>query len=474
MTLPASGAGEGQAEAGGPIARLTDSRQLTLQVLLEVEAGQGANEALAAALGACTLSARDRALVTNLVDGTLRWRGRLDHVLAHFSKYPLADLPLPILTILRLGAYQLLFLDRVPAAAAVSQSVQLARRRGHAGTAGLVNALLRRLATAASQVPFPDPAQDPAGYLAASCSHPRWLLERWLNHYGYQETLALCQADNEPPPLTLRANRLRASRDGLAQALAAEGITTRSCSLAPDCLVVTGGAERLRQGQAWRQGWFTIQGEGSLLVGYLASPLPGWRVDDLCAGVGGKATHLAELMDGRGRVVAYDKSAARLRLLEQEAQRLGVEIETRVADATQLPGRGESNLVLVDAPCSGTGTLRRRPDARWRKTPRQLETLPGLQLALLGAGAGLLHKGGYLIYTTCSLEPEENEQVVAAFLANHPGYQAQDCRDALPFLPPDAFGEGGRFVRLLPHRHGTDGMYMAALTSPAAGGKSRR
>jgi len=463
----------GKPGAGGA-ARPPDPRGLAYRVLMQGEAGRGANEALDQALERSALDERDRSLVTALVDGTLRWRARLDHVLAHYSKYPLADLPTPILTILRLGAFQMLCLERVPASAAVNEAVRLARRWGHAGTAGLVNALLRRVAEHGTEVPFPDPEQDPAGYLAVAYSHPRWLVERWLARWGYEDTLALVRVDNEPAPLDLRANRLRTSRDGLAALLRAEGVETAPGALAPDCLQVTAGAAGLRRTRAWAEGMFSIQGQGSMLVGYLASPMPGWKVSDLAAGTGGKATHLAELMDGRGRVTAYDKAAARLQVLGREAARLGLEIAAICADATTLPPTGDQDLVLVDAPCSGTGALRRRPDARWRKQERQLVELSALQQALLVAADGLLHKGGHLIYTTCSLEPEENEHVVAAFLATHPHFRQEDCRQALPFLPAEVFAEGGRAVRLLPHRHNTDGMFMVSLRKAEAGSGPRR
>ena len=458
-----------RSEAGGSAARLSVARELALAVLLEAAAGRPANEALERALERSRLDERDRALTTALVDGTLRWQGRLDHVLGHFSKHPLSQLPAPILAALRLGAFQLLFLERVPPCAAVDESVRLAHRFGHLGTARLVNAVLRRVAERAGEVPFPDPGQDPAGYLTAYYSHPPWLVARWLARYGYQETEALCRADNEPPQPNLRANRLVTSRDRLAVALAQEGIVTAPCLLAPDCLAVVEGGGRLRGTAAWRQGAFTIQGQGSMLAGYLASPMPGWQVADLCAGTGGKATHLAELMEGRGTVLAYDRSARRIQALQQEARRLGLTIQAEVADATGLPASGRLDLALVDAPCSGTGTLRRRPDLRWHRCEGELGRLVALQGALLSAAAGLLHKGGHLIYTTCSLEPEENEGVVASFLESHPGYRAQDCREALPFLPADVFAISGESLHLLPHRHGTDGMFMAALRKVAAG-----
>lgn len=435
---------------------------LALDLLLRVAAGASANAALDQALTAASLDPRDAGFVTELVDGTLRWQGRLDYQLQQLLERPPAELPLPILLILRLGAYQVTRL-RVPAHAAVNESVALARRYGHEGTAKLTNAVLRRLEREHETLPFPDPAVDPVGYLAAACSHPAWLVARWLPRFGFDATQALLEVNNTPPPLTLRVNRRWITRDGLESFLRMHGVETAPTAISPWGLTFTaGGNPRLLD--EYREGLFSIQGEGSMVMVELLRPgrnRQGW---DLAAGVGGKTTYLAEWVDDSGALLATDTSAERLQVLEREATRLELHsIAVAGGDARTAPVDPASrDYALLDAPCSGTGALRRQADARWTKTPEQIGELAQLQSELLEAAARALKPDGVLLYCTCSLEPEENEETVAAFLARHPDWALEEAGAKHRTLPADARDAAG-YVRLWPPAHGTDGFFAARL-----------
>ncbi|MHB9132232.1 MAG: 16S rRNA (cytosine(967)-C(5))-methyltransferase RsmB [Armatimonadota bacterium] len=438
-------------------------RLLALETLLQVEEGVSANAALDRVLAGSEMDPRDRGLLTELVDGTLRWQGRLDYQLQYLMDRPLTELPKPILLTLRLGAYQITLLDRIPAHAAVNDAVSLARRYGHEGTAKLVNAVLRRLEREAATIPFPDVEKDPVAYLSAAYSHPAWLVARWLPRFGFAETEALLKIDNTTPPLTLRVNRRWITREGLQSFLEMHGTTTEPTRISPWGLTVTSGGNP-RQLDEYQEGLFSIQGEGSMVIVELLRPgrnRAGW---DMAAGVGGKTTNLAEWVDDTGSLLATDTSSERLTMLQREMERLDLHsITVQQADARVYPVEPESmDYILLDAPCSGTGSLRRQADARWRKTPEQITELVQLQRELLEAAACALKPEGILLYCTCSLEPEENEQVVAAFLADHPDWTLEDAGAKHKSLPPETRDSAG-FVRLLPQREGTDGFFAARL-----------
>jgi 16S rRNA (cytosine967-C5)-methyltransferase len=439
-----------------------DPRGIATAVLLRVADGDSANAALDTALAGSGLDPRDRALVTALVDGTLRWQGRLDYLLARVLARPLDEVALPIRVILRLAAYQLTQLERVPDHAIVNDAVALARRYGHEGTAKLANAVLRRLAREWPTIPLPDPAVDPVAYLATAYSHPAWLVARWLPRFGFAETEALLLTNNTPPPLTLRVNRRWITRDGLRDMLAMHGVPTEPTPISAWGLIVAGGNPR--ELEEYREGLFSIQGEGSMVMVELLRPgrhRAGW---DLAAGVGGKTTYLAEWVDDTGSLLATDTSAERLAVLAREQARLELQsITVRAADARDAGVAPDSmDYALLDAPCSGTGSLRRQADARWRKTPEGITELTTLQGALLEAAARAVKPGGILLYCTCSLEPEENEDVVNAFLADHPDWQRDPAGIKHKTLHVDAFDADGD-VRLLPQRENTDGFYAARL-----------
>jgi 16S rRNA (cytosine967-C5)-methyltransferase len=431
---------------------ISQARYEALRILVRVEQDKAfADIVLEHALDEARLEARDAALCTEIVYGTLRWRRHLDWRLAPHLNRPLAKLDPWVRALLRLTAYQVLFLDRVPRWAAVDEAVSLARlKAGRPGPAEFVNAVLRALTRTPALPPLPAPSAEAAG---VRWSLPDWLAARWLARYGAREAEALMAAMNERPPIAIRVNRLRITREALAARLRDEELAeTRPTALAPEGLIVERG--HVARWEAFAQGWCTIQDEASMLIARLLAPEPGELVVDACAAPGTKATHLAELMDNRGKIVAIDPNAARLKLLATAAARLGIRIiEAHAGTATALAPRwrGRADRVLVDAPCSNLGVLRRNPDVKWRRTEDDLGRLVPKQRGILAAGLSLVKPGGRLVYATCSLEPEESDGVVEAVLDGSPEWEV-DAPAAFP-IAPDARG----FFRFLPPVHGTDG-----------------
>jgi 16S rRNA (cytosine967-C5)-methyltransferase len=457
----------------------SSARAGALHVLYAVEVeGAYANLVLDQLLREVPFAKSDRSFLTELVYGTLRWRGTVDWILNQVVRSGLDRLTPWIRNILRLGVYQLLFMNKIPPSAVCNEGTNLAKRYGHQGVARLVNGVLRSVARRGQDWEYPDPQEKPVEHIAARYSHPEWMVERWLKRYGQEETIALCLANNQPAVNSIRTNTLRLSVEELIQRLQTEGVEVEASRLIPEGL-------RLKRLSAYTslaafgQGLFQVQDESSMLAGYGLGPLPGTRVIDACAAPGGKTTHLAQLMKNQGEILAFDLHGHKIGLVQENCRRLGVNIvRTSVMDARELPGlwSGWADFVLVDAPCSGLGVLRRRPDARWHKNPGQIRELASLQSQILTAASQCLRPGGTLLYSTCTLEPEENEGIVRHFLAagtdilsslNKPGkYCLEDLSQFLPFIPwreEDRNQIEKGYLTLLPHIHGTDGFFLARL-----------
>jgi 16S rRNA (cytosine967-C5)-methyltransferase len=424
-----------------------------------------ADLALHAALARSDLAPVDRALATELVYGTLRWRGRLDHLLGRVLDRDLEKLEPLVASILRVGAYQIVFSERIPASAAIDQSVSCARALGAERASGLVNAVLRRLAHELHALALPALAEDPLGHLIHALSFPAWLAERFLQRYGPEEAAALERALNEVPPRTVRANPRRVSRQQLLEELRTRFPNAVACRFAPEGVVLGRRGDPGRD-PAFLEGRCTVQDEASQLVVTLLDPRPGERVLDACAAPGAKATAIAERVGETGRVLALDRNARRLGLLRRDARRLGLgNVRAAVRDAAEplgeLAAEGPFDRVLVDAPCSGIGAVRRNPDARWRVRPGDVARLAEAQATLLRRAAEAVRPGGSLVYSTCTLLEEENEAVVGAFLAERPEFRTA-ARESLPAAVAPLVGDDG-FMRCLPHRHDTDGFFAARL-----------
>ena len=440
---------------------------MALRVLDRLETGRKPLDRLMeAAYENRRLDQRDRNLATALVYGVLRWRGRLDWIIAQLGSRPFEKIHPRVLNILRLGLFQILYLDRVPDSAAVNTAVELARTLGMPWAAGFVNALLRAFLRSREQLEPPSYARDPVRALAVRQSLPRWLARRWIARYGLDRARALGRAANRIPPLTLRTNTLRIDRGGLVEALAREGLPAVPTPVAPCGVVVREPGRAVDGLSAFEMGLFQVQDEAAQLVGHMLSPRPGQRVLDACAGLGGKTGHLAQIMENRGAVAALDHRRWRLERLASEMRRLGVTIvDIHAGDMTRpvasiVPGPFQR--VLLDAPCSGLGVLRRNPDVRWTVTEADLARQQARQGRMLDQAAPLVAPGGRLVFAVCSLEPEENEAVIRGFLSRHPDFSLEAAPlSGLPATAPLVDSRG--FLRTFPPRDDMDGFFAAAL-----------
>ena len=449
-------------------------RQLAWRVLQAVAAGAYADAALERELAAGNLAPLDRALATELAYGAIRQRSLLDAWIDAHGRVAALAQPPPLRWLLHVGLYQLLFSGRVPAAAAVSTTVELAKRGGLARLAPVVNGILRgvlrtrsalvlRPADAAAPAgPEPLPAwqglalpADPAAALALRRSLPTWLAAELLRWLPSEEAEAFAQAANSPPPLDLRVNPRLISPEALRQAFAAAGVAAEAVAEAPLALTLPQRSGDLRGLPGFVEGQWCVQDRHAQAVVPLLDPLPGERILDACAAPGGKTTQIAACLEGRGELWAVDRSEARLRRLARNSERLGEGlIQTLAADATDLaslrPDWGfHFDRILLDAPCSGLGTLARHADARWRITPAAIDGLVELQARLLAGLAPLLAPGGRLVYATCTVHPRENGDQIRCFLATHPGWILREQRQWWPGAA------------------GGDGFYGAVLERPA-------
>jgi len=415
---------------------------------------------------------RDRALTATIVTGTLRWQRTLDHLIAHVANRPLSKLDAAVVVIARLSLFQILHLDRVPASAVVDDAVNLTRTAKLPSAAGFVNALLRSTLRQRHRLPLPErPAtidarrEDALGYLGITLSHPDWLAARWLDRWGFEQTERWMQFNNRPAPLTLRANRLRASREMVQRALDTEDVITEQTRYAPDGLVVTSGNPLRRPGD----GTFLVQDEASQLVALTLNAQPGERILDLCASPGGKTVAIAASMNDSGLLVASDVRPKRVALMRDTIRLSGATHVSLVQVPMErgLPFAPVFDRVIVDAPCSGLGTLRRDPDIKWRRNEDELAVLAATQIDLLTRAASIVRPGGRIVYATCSSEPEENDEVVRAFLARHPEWHVIDLRPEAPAGLREVLDEHGT-LRTLPFAHGLEAFYAVAIESRAA------
>lgn len=422
------------------------------------EQGAYADRAFRAQADRYELSGRDRAFAMRLSYGTIQRKATLDWVIERLTGRSVKRLDPPLLAALRLGLYQIAYLSGVPDHAAVDESVELAKRRRYGSGHRLANAVLRRATSEARPLLESLPDETPAE-AAIRHSHPRWIAELWFEMFGRDEALALMEQDNEPPESAVRANTLKLTAEELATLLAHDGIRSRANSVPPEAVVLEQPYD-VHASALFKRGLLMPQSRASMLVTHVLDPQPGEWVLDLCAAPGAKTTHIAELMRDQGTLVAVDLDPRRLRAVVSNCERLGLTcVDARQGDAREPRFGGGFDRVLVDPPCSDLGTLQSRPDVRWRKRPAQLSDLEVMQRELLEAGAAALRGGGTLVYSTCTIREAENRGQIADFLGANDGFSPID----LSAQYPHASRSGSPALQTLPHRHATDGFFIAAL-----------
>ena len=430
-----------------------DARETALEVLTACRRAEAwADGALRGACRRAGLDARDSALASRLTYGVVQNQALLDFYITAFCAQPADRLEPVVRDILRIGVYQLLFLDKIPHSAAVNRAVEMVKAHRRPRAAGMVNAVLRNLERALSHLP-PLPED-----LSVRYSHPRWLCDRYVDLLGREEAERLLALQNQPVPMFLQHNPLRGAAGDLERALTEEGVTWSRHPWLPGCYEVSGTGD-LEALEAFRRGLFLVQDPAARLAVLAAAPAPGMEVLDLCAAPGGKTFSAAMEMGDRGRILARDIHPGKLRKIGEGARRLGISIvETAAGDARAADTalRERFDLVLCDVPCSGLGVIRKKPDIR-NKRPEELARLPEIQGAILRAAADCVRPGGALLYATCTVLPEENGDVVAAFLAERRDFSREG------FALPGPAGETEGEITLWPQRHGTDGFFICRL-----------
>ena len=441
------------------------AREIALKTLYDInDKGAYSNIALNRHLESADLRDVDRAFITDLVYGTVKWRLALDHVIAQFSSVRLGKISPWILNVLRLGVYQLLHTDRIPVSAACNESVNLSKKYGHAASAGFVNAVLRNIARSRDKIRYPEMENEYSRYLSVKYSYPEWLVEKWLALYGKDFTAELLDSGNIPPDFTVRVNSLRTSKEQLKRMLKEEGIEAENGRYLEESIVISNPSGALKT-EAYKNGLFQVQDESSMLVGRILGSKPGEVVMDVCSAPGGKATHIAQMMGDDGTVVARDIHPHKIKLIEDAYLRLGLKsVKAELYDATVVDENyiEKADRVLVDAPCTGLGIIRRKPDIKWARDTQDTKEIVKLQTEILSAASRYVKPGGILIYSTCTINPEENQEMVKAFINSGSSFEADDISGLLPEgLAAD--GPNRCCIQLFPNVHRVDGFFIARM-----------
>ncbi len=404
------------------------------------------------------LSGQDKALLYEIVHGVIRWMGRLDWILNGFYKGQFSKAIPNLKNGLRVALYQILFLERVPDYAVVNEAVEFVKRLQGQKSADLTNAILRNIIRSKNAIRYPDPEEDLVGYLCAYYSHPSWMVKRYLNRFGRESTEKLLAANNEKPYLTLKINAIKTNPEEFKGLLNSVNLKFEQGKYLPEFFQL----QNLTNITAWEyfaEGYFNIQDESAGLACRLLDAKPGMRVLDLCAAPGGKSAYIAGLMHDQGEIVAIDRYEGRVRIVEKNLQRLKIKsVKTIVANALEFNDE-KFDRILADVPCSGTGTLTKKPDIKWKRDLLDLRSMNELQYDLLNKASSMIKPGGVLVYSTCSIEPEENYDIIKKFLDNNPNFTLEN---ASLYFPSDLVDENG-CIQTFPHIHHMDGAFAAKL-----------
>ena len=440
------------------------ARKVALDALLEVEKMNGySNKVLNRMLGDAGLEAAERRLTTRLLYGVLENKNLLDHIIRQYINFRINKLDPAIRNILRMGIYQIVFMENIPDSAAVNEGVKLAKlyKKRYSG---FVNGVLRTFLRKNKSYTLPDKEKDLLNHLTVVYSHPDWIVKRWLKRYGAEFTEDLLKSNNEIPDLIGRVNVMKTTRDAVLKSLEFDGFLVEPADLPDAFKVKTENAGSLAESDVFKSGAVTIQDIAAQAVGYIAGPKPGQFVIDMCAAPGGKSTHLASIMNDEGTVLSWDIYDHKIQKINENAQRMNLKsIQANLKDALEIDESliEKADIVLLDAPCSGLGIIRRKPEIKFNKMEDDIFELAEIQSEMLDMAAKYIKPGGHLVYSTCTIEPEENEEQIKSFIKRHPDFKVENIK--LDILPELWTHETEGYMTLYPNIHGTDGFFICKL-----------
>ncbi|RKD27835.1 16S rRNA (cytosine967-C5)-methyltransferase [Caminicella sporogenes DSM 14501] len=439
-----------------------NARKIALKILSDIEEnGAYSNIAINKTLKTKDISTLDRRFISQLVYGVLENKLYLDFIIKNFSKTKIKKIHVDILNILRLGLYQIIYLDKVPNSAAVNESVKLAKKVNFR-LAGYVNGILRNYLRNSNSLKLPNFKEKPIEFLSLKYSHPMWIIENWIDNFGIEFTEKLLKANNDVPNLTIRTNKLKITRDELLNVLAEENVKCIKGQYVDESIIIKNFNTSIENLNSFKEGLFQVQDEASMLAGLILNPKENDFVIDVCSAPGGKSTHIAELMQNRGKVLSRDIHEHKLILINQNAKRLGISIiETEIYDALKLDKSliGKADKVLVDAPCSGFGIIRRKPEIKYLKNLEDIKKLSEIQYKILLNASQYVKKEGFLVYCTCTIQPDENIEVINRFLKDNDSFVMDNVNKYLP----NSLQTDKNYLQLFPHLHGIDGFFICKL-----------
>lgn len=442
---------------------INNAREIALKILYEVNVKKAYSSIAVNKRIKITKNELDELFIRELVYGVLENLIFLDWIIKKYSKVRFNKI-LPIVKeILRMGIYQIIFMDKVPDSAACNESVKLAKKYSHKGTVGFVNGVLRSISRNKNNIEFPNKEIEPIKYLSIKYSHPEWMIKRWIEEFGFEFTEMLCNANNKKPKLNIRVNTLKISRDELIDKFKNKGLKVYKTKYADDGIIVENPV-RITDTEEFSKGYFQIQDESSMLVGQILNPKEGSLVLDVCSAPGGKTTHIAQKMNNKGRIIARDIHKHKLELVEQNAKRLGIDIiKTEVFDALVLDKNlvGKIDYCVVDVPCTGFGLIRRKPEIKYNRTLEDIKEINEIQYNILKNSSRYLKTNGILVYSTCTIEKDENIRLINRFLSENPMYRLAPIEEIK--CDDIKFSSKNGYIELFPNIHGTDGFFIAKL-----------
>lgn len=439
-------------------------REIAINILKEINEEEAySNISITRNIGK-DLNSLDEALIREIVYGVIENKLFIDWVIMQYSKIKLKKIAPVIREILRIGVYQIIFMDKIPDSAAVNESVKLAKKYGHKGSIGFTNAMLRNISRNRNNIRFPDRNTDTVEYLSVKYSHPKWMIKKWIKDFGVDFTEELCIANNEKPKLNIRVNTLKITKQDLMCKLKSRGLNISEGKYAYDSIIIDNPV-RITDTDEFKNGLFQIQDESSMLVAQVMNPKPGDFVIDVCSAPGGKTTHIAQKMENRGKIIARDIHEHKLQLIRDNMERLRISIiELEKFNALDLDEKliEKADCCLVDAPCSGLGLIRRKPDIKWHKEEDNLSKITKLQYEILMNSSKYIKRGGTLVYSTCTIQKEENICLVKKFIDNNKNFKLKSFEDLINDEKLKKSALNG-YIEIYPNINDTDGFFIAKM-----------